>query len=122
MDERIEAFLADVLALEGEDASATVKGVRGTPGHRGLSRPDYRDSLARSMGPQSKSRAAIRIVLRNQPADDRDERLADLFEGVKGQRPKTEDELHEWLVSTEGKAATLFDFTSLSSWGGRARS
>jgi hypothetical protein len=29
MDERIEAFLADVLALEGEDASATVKGVRG---------------------------------------------------------------------------------------------
>jgi hypothetical protein len=29
MDERIEAFLADVLALEGEDANAIRQGVRG---------------------------------------------------------------------------------------------
>jgi hypothetical protein len=28
MDERVEAFLADVLALEGEDADAIRKGVR----------------------------------------------------------------------------------------------
>jgi hypothetical protein len=28
MDERVEAFLADVLALEGEDANAIRKGVR----------------------------------------------------------------------------------------------
>ena len=31
MDERVEAFLADVLALEGEEASAMREGVRGTP-------------------------------------------------------------------------------------------
>ena len=30
MDERVEAFLADVLALEGEEASAMREGVRGT--------------------------------------------------------------------------------------------
>jgi hypothetical protein len=29
MDERVEAFLADVLALEGEDAEAIRQGVRG---------------------------------------------------------------------------------------------
>jgi hypothetical protein len=29
MDERIEAFLADVLAIEGEDANAIRRGVRG---------------------------------------------------------------------------------------------
>lgn len=29
MDERVEAFLADVLALEGEDADAIRQGVRG---------------------------------------------------------------------------------------------
>ena len=28
MDERIESFLADVLALEGEDANAICEGVR----------------------------------------------------------------------------------------------
>ena len=28
MDERVEAFLADVLALEGEDANAILQGVR----------------------------------------------------------------------------------------------
>jgi hypothetical protein len=29
MDERVEAFLADVLALEGEEANAMREGVRG---------------------------------------------------------------------------------------------
>jgi hypothetical protein len=29
MDQRVEAFLADVLALEGEDANAVREGVRG---------------------------------------------------------------------------------------------
>jgi DNA-binding transcriptional regulator YhcF (GntR family) len=48
------------------------------------------------------------IVLRNKSRNGTGERLAELFEGVKGRRPKTEDELHEWLVSPEGKAATVF--------------
>jgi hypothetical protein len=59
--------------------------------------------------------------LRNQYADGGGERLAELFEGVKGRRPKTEGELQEWFASLEGKA-TLFDLTSLSRWGERARS
>jgi hypothetical protein len=29
MDERVEAFLADILALEGEEANAIRQGVRG---------------------------------------------------------------------------------------------
>ena len=62
------------------------------------------------------------IVLRNQSANGRGERLAECFEGVKGRRPKTEEELQEWLVSLEGKAATLFKLTSLSRWGEIARS
>jgi CRP/FNR family transcriptional regulator, nitrogen fixation regulation protein len=61
------------------------------------------------------------ITLRNQFANGRGERLVELFEGVKGRRPKTEEELHEWLVSPEGKAATLFNLTPLSRWGERAR-
>jgi predicted ArsR family transcriptional regulator len=62
------------------------------------------------------------IVLRNQSTNGRGERLAELFEGIKGRRPKTEEELHEWFASPEGKAATLFNLTPLSRWGERARS
>jgi CRP/FNR family transcriptional regulator, nitrogen fixation regulation protein len=62
------------------------------------------------------------IALRNQFVEGRGERLAELFEGAKGRLPKTEEELHEWSASLEGKAATLFNITSLSRWGDRARS
>ena len=48
--------------------------------------------------------------------------LANLFEGVKGRQPKTDQELNEWLASPEGKAATAFETTSLSQWGERGRS
>ena len=44
-------------------------------------------------------------------------KLGDFFEGVKGRRPKTDQELNEWLTSPEGKAATLFDLSSGSRWG-----
>jgi hypothetical protein len=47
--------------------------------------------------------------------------LLDLFEGVKGYRPKTDQELNEWLASPEGKAATVFEVTSLSRWGETGR-
>jgi DNA-binding transcriptional regulator YhcF (GntR family) len=62
------------------------------------------------------------IMLRNHSANGRGETPAELFEGVKARRPKTEEELQEWLVSPEGKAATLFNLASLSRWGERARS
>ena len=45
------------------------------------------------------------------------QRLLDLFEGAKGRRPKTDQELNNWLASPEGKAATAFEPTSLSRWG-----
>ena len=62
------------------------------------------------------------IILRNHSANGRGETPAELFEGVNGQRSKTEKELQEWLVSPEGKAAMLFNLTSLSRWGEMARS
>jgi hypothetical protein len=52
----------------------------------------------------------------------RAEFLRDAFEGMKGRQPKSDDELNQWLVTDEGKMATLFDDTSLSTWGERGRS
>jgi hypothetical protein len=46
----------------------------------------------------------------------------DIFEGIKGRRPKSDQELNEWLASTEGKAAMAFEPTSLSRWGETGRS
>ena len=48
--------------------------------------------------------------------------LQDLFEGAKGRRPVTDQELKEWLASPEGKAAVVFETTSLSRWGEIGRS
>jgi len=50
------------------------------------------------------------------------QRLLDLFEGVRGRLPTNDQELHEWLDSAEGKAATAFEPTSLSPWGEIGRS
>jgi CRP/FNR family transcriptional regulator, nitrogen fixation regulation protein len=61
------------------------------------------------------------IVLRNQYTNERPEKLADLFEGVTGRPPKSEQELSDWLVSSDGTAATVFKITSFSRWGDRAR-
>ena len=46
----------------------------------------------------------------------------DIFEGIKGRRPKSDQELNEWLASPEGKAAMVFEPTSLSRWGETGRS
>ena len=48
--------------------------------------------------------------------------LADIFEGMKGRRPKNPDELEQWLATDEGKEATIFESASLSRWGGVGRS
>ena len=48
--------------------------------------------------------------------------LQDLFEGVKGRRPKSPDELNDWLATDEGKEATIFAPTSASRWGEVGRS
>jgi DNA-binding transcriptional regulator YhcF (GntR family) len=54
------------------------------------------------------------IVLCNESTNGRGEAVAELFEGVKRRPPKTEEELREWLVSPEGKAATVFNLASFS--------
>jgi CRP/FNR family transcriptional regulator, nitrogen fixation regulation protein len=62
------------------------------------------------------------IALRNQFVEGSAEELPVLFEGIKGHQPKTRQELDEWLVSPEGRAASIFNLTFLSGWGERARS
>jgi hypothetical protein len=46
----------------------------------------------------------------------------DIFEGINGRRPKSDQELNEWLASSEGKAAMAFEPTSASRWGETGRS
>ena len=48
--------------------------------------------------------------------------LRDVFEGVKGRQPRSEQELKDWLASPEGREATIFEATSLSRWGETGRS
>jgi hypothetical protein len=43
--------------------------------------------------------------------------LSDVFEGMKGRQPKSDQELNEWLATDEGKQATMFETTSISRWG-----
>ena len=43
--------------------------------------------------------------------------LRDAFEGMKGRRPKSDQELTEWLATDEGKQATMFEPTLVSRWG-----
>ncbi len=48
--------------------------------------------------------------------------LRDVFEGMKGRQPRSDQELKEWLATDEGKEATVFESTSVSRFGeiGRA--
>lgn len=55
-------------------------------------------------------------------AKTRAEFVRDAFEGMKGRQPKSDSELNQWLATDEGKMATMFDDTLLSSWGERGRS
>jgi len=48
--------------------------------------------------------------------------LRDAFEGMRGRQPTSEVELNKWLDTDEGKEATLFDGTTLSTWGEKGRS
>jgi hypothetical protein len=48
--------------------------------------------------------------------------LRDVFEGLKGRQPQSDQELQEWLASDEGKEATVFESTAASRWGEVGRS
>ncbi len=124
-EERIICFLIDMV----QRASPRPDHLVPLP----MSRQDIADYLGLTIETVSRTlwdlerRGAIEIsgyrsiVLRNQSADGKVERLIQVYEGVNGRRPKTEEELREWSASLEGKAATLFNITSLSRWGERAR-
>ena len=43
--------------------------------------------------------------------------LGNIFEGIKGRQPKSDQELKEWLATDEGKQATMFEPTVMSRWG-----
>jgi len=45
-----------------------------------------------------------------------------IFEGIIGRPPNTDEELQKWVSSAEGRAAMMFDSTSGSRWGETGRS
>ena len=47
--------------------------------------------------------------------------LRDVFEGMKGRQPGSDQELKEWLATDEGKQATMFESTSFSRFGETGR-
>jgi hypothetical protein len=65
---------------------------------------------------------AVNMSEKGKPAKTRIQFLRDVFEGMKGRQPMSDDELNQWLATDEGKMATLFDDTTLSPWGERGRS
>jgi hypothetical protein len=46
----------------------------------------------------------------------------DIFVGLHGRPPKSDQELSEWLATDQGTKATIFQVTEFSFWGDRARS
>ena len=54
-----------------------------------------------------------------QATETPEEELLKIFEGLKGRRPDSDQELKDWLASPEGQAATAFGPSPASRWGGR---
>jgi hypothetical protein len=46
----------------------------------------------------------------------------DIFSGINGRPPKTDDELQKWLASDVGKAAMAFEPAPAERWGQVGRS
>jgi hypothetical protein len=71
-------------------------------------------SVGRDLLNNFQTRLEAAMSHQEQAENDLARRLLDLFEVVKGRLPANDQELHEWLASFEGKAATAFEPTSLS--------
>jgi hypothetical protein len=71
------------------------------------------------------SQLGVRVVAmseKGQAEKTHDQILHLFFQGVVGRQPETDQELKEWLASPVGRAAVMFDATSLSRWGETGRS
>jgi hypothetical protein len=71
------------------------------------------------------SQLGVRVVAmskKEQAEKTHDQILRLFFQGVVGRQPETDQELKEWLASPVGRAAVMFDATSLSRWGETGRS
>ena len=44
----------------------------------------------------------------------------DIFAGLNGRQPTSDQEFSEWFATDEGKKAATFMFTEFSVWGDRA--
>jgi hypothetical protein len=78
-----------------------------------------------SLKRQSTRKLGVRVVAmsgKEQAEKTQDQILRLFFQGVLGRQPKTDQELKEWLTSPVGRAAVMFDATSLSRWGETGRS
>jgi hypothetical protein len=74
---------------------------------------------------RSTRKLGVRLVAmsdKEQTEKTRDQILRLFFEGVVGRQPETDQELNKWLASPVGRAAVIYDITSLSRWGEIGRS
>jgi hypothetical protein len=86
-----------------------------------------RKRTAKKNNPKKRSsrKPGLRVVVTNEREEAEIPQARtphDIFEGINGRRPKSDQELNEWLASSEGKAAMAFEPTSFSRWGETGRS
>lgn len=77
----------------------------------------------RAVAWRSNHKPDLRVVAKSEKQKEEEAPTPqDVFEGIKGRPPNSDQELKEWLASAEGKAAMLYKPTSLSRWGETGRS
>ena len=122
-EERILSFLVEMVQRASPREDDLI--------HLPMARRDIADYLGLTLETVSRTlwdferRGAIEIsgrhsiVLRNQSTNGKGEKPTELFKGVNGRRPKTEQELLEWLVSPEGLLRYLISRLCLAGARGR---
>ena len=72
---------------------------------------------------RSNRKTDLRVVAKNEKQEEKEVPTPqEVFEGIKGRSPNSDQELNEWLASPEGKAAMVYKLTFLSRWGDAGRS
>jgi hypothetical protein len=77
----------------------------------------------RAVGSRSNRKPDLRVVAKNEKQEEKEVPTPqEVFEGINGRPPNSDQELNEWLASPEGKAAMVYKLTFLSRWGDAGRS